>query len=193
MTEALFALVPTHGPLVLFAVTFLSCLAVPFPSSLMMLAAGAFVASGDLAAAPVLLAALGGAVLGDQIGFGVGRLGGRRFWQWLVARPRTGPLALRAEAALLLRAATTVYLSRWLFSALGPWVNFAAGATRVGWRRFSAASLLGEATWVALYVGLGFAFASRIDEIGATAGSAILALGAGLVAFVLGRAIWRRQ
>ena len=87
----------------------------------------------------------------------------------------------------------TVYFSRWLFSALGPWVNFAAGATRIGWRRLSLASLLGETTGVALYIGLGIVFGARLEETGATAGSVIGALAAGLVAVLLGRALWQRR
>lgn len=75
MTDTLLALVPEHGALVLFIATFLSCLAVPIPSSLLMLAAGAFVASGDLAALPVAVAALSGAILGDQVGYGIGHSG----------------------------------------------------------------------------------------------------------------------
>ncbi len=193
MTEALLAAIPVYGPWVLFVATFLSCLALPIPSSLIMLAAGAFVASGDLAAGPVVLAALAGAMLGDQVGYGLGRAGGVRFWSWLTARKRSGPLALRAEAALHRRAISTVYFSRWLISALGPWVNLAAGATRLRWQRFSLASVLGETTWVALYVGLGFVFAARIEDLGATVGSVIGAVAAGAVAVVLGRALWRRR
>lgn len=193
MTDTLLALVPEHGALVLFVATFLSCLAVPIPSSLLMLAAGAFVASGDLAALPVVGAALSGAVLGDQAGYGIGHSGGINLWSQLLAGRKTGPPARRAARELHLRGGMTVYFSRWLFSALGPWVNFAAGATRLGWRRFSLASLLGETTWVALYVGLGFVFGARLEETGAAAGSVIGALAAGLVAVLLGRALWQRR
>ena len=193
MTDSLLALVPEHGVLVLFLATFLSCLAVPIPSSLLMLAAGAFVASGDLAALPVAAAALGGAVLGDQLGYGIGHSGGISLWTRLLAGRRSGPPARRAAQELHRRAGMTVYFSRWLFSALGPWVNFAAGATRIGWRRFSLASLLGETTWVALYIGLGVIFGARLEETEATAGSVIGALAAGLVAVLLGRALWQRR
>ncbi len=193
MTDTLLALVPEHGALVLFAATFLSCLAVPIPSSLLMLAAGAFVASGDLAALPVVGAALSGALLGDQAGYGIGRSGGIRLWSKLLAGRKTGPSARRAALELHRRGGMTVYFSRWLFSALGPWVNLAAGATRLGWRRFSLASLLGETTWVGLYIGLGVVFGTRLQETGAAAGSVIGALAAGLVAVLLGRALWRRR
>ncbi|MBD3765178.1 MAG: hypothetical protein IE927_10725 [Rhodobacterales bacterium] len=67
MTEALFALVPVWGAPAIGLITFLSCLALPVPASLAMLAGGAFVAAGDLALAPVARAALAGAVLGEAV------------------------------------------------------------------------------------------------------------------------------
>jgi membrane protein DedA with SNARE-associated domain len=193
VTDTLYALVPHYGAWVIFAVTFLSCLAVPFPASLVMLAAGAFVASGDLSGVRVVAGALGGAVLGDQVGYLLGRVGGRWLIGRLSRRPGAAAWLARAEARMDARAGRTIFLSRWLVSALGPYVNLAAGAARVGWGRFTLAAVLGEAVWVALYVGLGFFFASRIDDIGATLPSVLAALGAAAVAAMLGRALWQRR
>jgi membrane protein DedA with SNARE-associated domain len=61
----------------------------------------------------------------------------------------------------------------------------------VRWRLFSVAGLLGEATWVGLYVGLGFLFAANIRAAGETMVSVIGMLGAGVVALLLGRLLWR--
>lgn len=193
MIETFYALVPQYGGWILFVVTFLSCLAIPFPASLVMLAAGAFVASGDLSGLAVVAGAMGGAVLGDQLGYLAGRAGGR----WLIARLSRRPAAAawlaRAEARMDAGAGRTVFLSRWLASALGPYVNIAAGAARVEWRRFTVAAVLGEAVWVALYVGLGFLFSSRVEAIGATLPSVLVAVAAAAVALMLGRALSRRR
>jgi membrane protein DedA with SNARE-associated domain len=191
MTEWVYAAVPQYGVALLFVLTFLSCLALPVPASLVMLAAGAFVAAGDLPALPVLGAALAGAVLGDQVGFVAGRWGGTGLWARLEARPATARLLVRAREGLHQRSASTVFLSRWLFSALGPWVNLAAGATGLRWRLFAVAGVLGEAIWVCLYVGLGFVFAAHIRAAGETMISVIGALGAGIVALLVGRMLWR--
>ncbi len=193
MTDALFALVPQYGSWIVFAVTFLSCLALPIPASLVMLAAGAFVASGDLSGPMVLAGALMGAILGDQLGFLVGRIGGRRLLARLSRRPKMAVWLGRAEARLVTRAGRTVFLSRWLVSALGPYVNLAAGTAHVGWRRFSLAATLGEIVWVGLYVGLGIVFASHLDAVGATVPSVLLALAAAAGAVMAGRALLRRR
>jgi membrane protein DedA with SNARE-associated domain len=58
MIDALLAAVPTHGVWLVAAVTFLSCLALPMPASLVMLTAGGFAAAGDLDLWQVLGAAL---------------------------------------------------------------------------------------------------------------------------------------
>lgn len=193
MTEGLLALVADWGALFVLATTFLSCLALPVPSSLVMLAAGAFVASGDLSAPAVIAAALGGAVAGDQTGWWAGRLLGARALPRLIARPGPRRMVAQARRALEDRGLVGVYLSRWLFSPLGPYVNVMAGAAGMGWLRFTLADVAGEATWVAVYVGLGWAFAGQVADLGATLGNLTGALTAGIVALVLGRMLWRRR
>ncbi|EEW26390.1 DedA family protein [Rhodobacter ferrooxidans] len=190
MTETLLELVPTWGALLVLVATLLSCLALPVPSSLIMLAAGAFVSAGDLNLLAVAAAALGGALLGDQLGYFAGRFGGTPIWAHFTRRPATAALAARAEANLKRHDLLAVYFSRWLFSPLGPYVNLLGGATAMNWARFTAADLVGEATWVALYVGLGMAFSSQIEAVSAALGNIAGALAAGLVTLLLARALW---
>ncbi len=196
MTDALLALLPQYGLAALVLTTFLSCLAVPLPASLMMLAGGAFVASGDLPAAGTAVAALGGAVAGDQAGFAAGRGGGALLVARLRRSPRRDRAMLEALGLIRRRGAAAVFLSRWLLSPLGPWVNLAAGASRLGWARFSAASLAGETVWVGLYVGLGAAFSDRLVEVARLLGDAtwMLAMAAlsGVLLWLLRRR-WRRM
>lgn len=190
MTEALLALVPLWGPWAVALTTFLSCLALPVPASLVMLAAGGFAAVGDLSLATACLAAFAGAVAGDHTGFALGRLGGPMLMARLAARPGRARLVQKAVAALHARGAVTVFLSRWLFSPLGPWVNLAGGATGYPWRRFALPQAAGEAVWVALYVGLGWAFAGNLEAAADLAGSALGLLAAGAATAGLG--LWLR-
>lgn len=193
MTEALLGLVSAWGPWALAVITFLSCLAVPVPSSLAMLAAGAFVASGDLAAGPVLGAALAGALAGDQAGFALGRRGidGARGW---VERSATrAALFARAREGVQRRGVLTVFLTRWLFSVLGPYVNLLAGATGMNWVAFTLASATGEALWVGLYVMAGRLAGGQIEALAALAGNLSGLAAALAVATVLALALWRRR
>jgi membrane protein DedA with SNARE-associated domain len=191
MTDLFFSLVSTYGALVVGLATFLSCLALPIPSSFVMLAGGAFVASGDLAFFAVVLAAFAGAVIGDQVGFRAGRYGGEMMADRLTASPARAAVLGRAQAFVDRWGVTGVFLSRWLFSPLGPWVNFAAGATGMGALRFTLSDIVGEALWVALYVGLGYLFAANIETLASLLGNAVAAVTAAAVTAGLGVLLWR--
>lgn len=183
MSDWILAQLPLYGPWLLALTTFLSCLAIPVPSSLMMIASGAFVASGDLALVTVIGAAYGGAVSGDQVGFWLGRKAAH-----LLPKPgsKRGALIETAMGHLKKRGAVAVFFTRWMFSALGPWVNLAAGASGYAHPRFTLADLAGEAVWVALYIGLGITFGANLDAAADLAGNALGFLAAAAVAVGLG-------
>ncbi|MFV0300583.1 MAG: DedA family protein [Paracoccus sp. (in: a-proteobacteria)] len=187
--DTLLGLLPEWGPWLVGLTTFLSCLLLPVPSSLVMLAAGAFTASGDLSLATIAGGALGGAVLGDGIGY----LLAGRIRPLVIARPGAARMIVRARSFLDRRGFAAVFLTRWLFSPLGPWTNLAAGLSRFGIWRFLPAVILGETLWVAIYLGLGRGFGSNYQAAADLAGS-VLGLLAGLaVMALLGRYLWRRR
>ncbi|MDG4648119.1 VTT domain-containing protein [Roseibacterium sp. SDUM158017] len=195
MTETLLALVPVYGIGLVAVVTFLSCLALPVPSSLVMLAAGGFAASGDLVLSQVALAALGGAIAGDQAGYQLGRFGRRLLAGRRLPASRARLLA-QARRMLHEKGAMSVFLSRWLFSPLGPYVNFAGGAAHLPLGRFTRAAVAGEAVWVAIYVGLGAAFAEDLvalaDILGSASGLLAALAAAGLLLLWLRAALRQR-
>ena len=183
MTDWLLGLVPQYGIYLLAAATFFSCLALPIPASILMIAAGGFVASGDLELATSAAAALGGALIGDQVGYFGGRWGGSRLIERLSAGAE--PLS-KATAFLATRGGIAVFLSRWLAAALGPYVNLAAGAAGLPWLRFTLWGALGEAVWVAVYVGAGFTFSGNLAAASGLAFDVLGLLAAGAVAIGLG-------
>ena len=193
MIAELYALIPRHGASVLFLAALLSCAGVPIPTSALMLAAGAFVAAGDMQFLPVALTTLVGAILGDQIGYGAGRAGGQPLWERFRARPQFTPLMDRARAELDRRAVIAVIISRFPLSALGPWINLASGATRIAWHRFTLGVLVGDAVWILAYLGTGAFFAHKVKDLGTTMTSAVIALTALAAAIWLGRQLWIRR
>lgn len=188
MTEWLLALVPEYGPWLLAVSTFLSCLALPIPASVLLMAAGGFSASGDLSLPVSIAAALAGALLGDQLGYLAGRLGGAL---WLDKAGRRVALLGKARDLLARRGGVAVFLTRWLFSALGPGVNLAAGAARQSWAGFTLWGSAGEILWVSFYTGLGFLFAGNLEQASDRALDALGLLAAGAVAIGLG--LWLRR
>ncbi|PJF10449.1 DedA family protein [Pseudorhodobacter sp. MZDSW-24AT] len=189
MTDWLLSAVPTYGPLLVALVTFLSCIGVPVPASMLMLAAGGFAASDDLEVWQVALAALTGAALGDQTAYWAARKGGAP----LVDRIATGaraPLLARARAQVARRGTGAVFLTRWLVSPLAPYANLIAGASRMGWLPFSLAAAAGELVWVSLYVGAGYTFGDNLEAATEFAGSILGFLAAGAIAGGLGWWLW---
>ena len=77
ITDQLLAALALYGPPALFVVLMIGCAGIPLPSSLMLVAAGAFVQLGEMKLWQVITVASAGSVLGDQIGYGLGRWGGR--------------------------------------------------------------------------------------------------------------------
>lgn len=188
--DAVFVIVANYGNVALFAVTFLSCLAMPVPASLMMLAGGAFAASGDLGLISVCLSAYAGAVVGDQTGYVIGRSCAGPVERWAAAGRRRSFLLLRAWASIEQWGGVGVFLSRWFVSPLGPYVNFASGAARMRWARFSAWGVAGEMVWVGLYVGLGYGFAESLPAVAEFAADFNGIIAGGVVAVGLG--VWLR-
>lgn len=117
-------------------------------------------------------AALGGAVLGDNIGYWVARRLGQRAETWIDANPKRAGLKARASGILDRRGGPSVFLTCWLFAPLGPTMNYVYGLSKFDWRRFVIWGIAGEIIWVTLYVGLGYGFGDNITAISSLLGNA---------------------
>ncbi len=191
MTDWLLALVPQYGLWLLAATTFFSCLALPFPASLLMMTAGGFVAAGDLALVSTLAAAAAGGIAGDQVGFWAGRKFGTPLLNRLRRDPERDKLLSHTVVMVQKKGVAAVFLTRWLFSPLGPWVNLVTGSSGFRWSHFTAAGAAGELVWAGLYVGLGYAFAGNIQAASDMLGSVLGVLAGGAAVALLG--LWVRH
>lgn len=186
MPEQLIAIVQDYGALGLAAILMASCVGLPIPSSLVMMALGSFIQHEDMDILPYFLIGFGGAVAGDQAGYMIGRLG-----SGLLEQGSGGPAWL---ATSLARAAAFqnhwsdlgIFLSRWLLSPLGPWVNLYSGLTHYSWVRFSLLVIAGEFVWVSVYLGLGMLFSSSVAALADILRSLTWFLVTGTVAIALG-------
>ena len=79
----------------------------------------------------------GGALAGDQVGFGIGRIGGEPLMARIGRDAKAGKLVGRATAQMDRYGAAGVFLTRWLFPVPGPFVNFVAGATGFSRAKFT--------------------------------------------------------
>lgn len=186
MSDTLFQLVADYGVWLLAVSCFLSCLLVPIPTSLLMLAGGAFVAAGDLDLGNVVAGAWLGAVLGDQTGYHIGRQSSGVLDRVMARWPSRRPTIDKARDLVARRGAMGVFFSTWAVAPLGPYVNFIAGASGMGRGRFTLWDAAGEAIWVAIYVGLGYGFSDQLGMVADVASNASGFVAAAVVTLGLG-------
>jgi membrane protein DedA with SNARE-associated domain len=183
ITDQLLAALSLYGLPVLFGVLVIGCAGIPLPGSLMLVAAGSFTQFGEMKLWQVITVASAASVLGDQIGYGLGRWGGRlaeRFSRRLGGEEKLK----RAEEFAKRWGGTGIFFSRWLVTPLGPWLNLTSGMAAYSWPRFLLWDVLGEVTWVVLYVMLGKFFSDRVQALAEILGSLAWVI-AGLVLTVI--------
>ena len=165
ITDQVLAALLVYGLPVLFGVILICSVGVPFPISLMLVAAGSFVEQGEMKLWQVIAVASLAAVLGDQIAYGLSRWGGRRLIKRLSRKIGADDKIKKAEALTKRWSGAGIFFSRWLVTALGPWLNLPSGIGGYPRLRFLFLDVLGEVLWVALYVGIGYAFSNRVQAI----------------------------
>ncbi|MBX9466408.1 MAG: DedA family protein [Rhizobium sp.] len=186
LTETLLASLPSYGLPLLGIVVCVSCLGAPLPASIVMMLMGALAAAGDFTLWIVMAVALVSAVVGDQLGYVLGWTAGRRLVPFVAKNPARRKAIERAQHEMDERGNVAVFLTRWLLSPLGPYLNLMAGASGFSWMRFTLAGILGEMVWVGLYTGLGATFSESVTEIAEISGSISGFLATGAVAAILG-------
>lgn len=186
LSDYLLSTLGVYGLPVLFAALLIGAVGLPLPGSLMLLAAGSFTEQGDMNLWMVLGLAAAGSILGDNIGYALGRWGGRRFARRISRFPGGAKRLKAAEDWLNRREGAGIFLSRWLVTPLAPFINVTCGLTGYSWPRFLLYDVLGEALWVVLYVQLGRIFSDRVQEVGELLGDFVWMVVGLLFVVVLG-------
>jgi undecaprenyl-diphosphatase len=173
----------------LFGLVFAESAGVPVPGETALLTAGVLAGAGHLALPIVVAVAVAAAVLGDGLGYWLGRRGGR------AVLLRRGPLKLQRARALAhserffaRHGAKAVFLGRFV-PGVRVFAAVVAGAGRMPWPRFVAFNVAGAVTWATTVAGL-----AALAGPAASAAFSVVALAAGAagaVALVL--AVRRRR
>src|SRR5580692_7117823 len=172
-------LVEVSGYPLLFVLVMAESSGVPIPGETALITAAVLASGGKLKIEFVIPLAALAAIVGDNIGYLIGRKGGR----WLLERPgRFQPqrrqVLSTGEPFFERHGPKAVYFGRFLLG-LRVWASWLAGATRMHWRSFFVWNALGGISW-ATAIGLLAYF------LGSSASNAIQAFGIyGLVAALL--------
>jgi membrane protein DedA with SNARE-associated domain len=90
------------------------------------------------------------------------------------------------EAKVKAWGGSGIFITRWLLTPLGPWINLASGTAGYPWPRFLLWDILGEITGAAVFISLGRFFSDRVMSLYAVLGDLTWAIAALLLAIFLG-------
>jgi membrane protein DedA with SNARE-associated domain len=184
------SLIEAAGYPLLFLLVMAESGGVPVPGETALIAGAVFASQGKLSLPAVIAVAAAAAILGDNIGYLIGRRGGR----WLLQRP--GPFHRHRLQVLAIgepfferHGPKAVFFGRFVLG-LRTWASWLAGATKMRWRTFALWNALGGIIWACLIGVVAY-------YVGRSAESAVSAFGIyGLVAVaiaVLGLLIAHRR
>ncbi len=169
---------------------------VPAPGETVLVAAALYAGTGRLNIVAVGVVALIAAVAGDNIGFAIGRYGGRslvlRFGRYVRL---TEERFAKAEGFFARHGGKMVIIARFV-EVLRQLNGIIAGLAGMAWPRFLAFNAIGAALWVGTWAALGDLAGNHIDTIYsyATRYSLYLLIAAVIVAAALAaRAVLRRR
>ncbi|GCF10404.1 DedA family protein [Dictyobacter arantiisoli] len=130
---------------------------IPFPGETMLLLASFYAAVyHDLSLPIVIICAAGGAIMGDNLGYMLGRTGGKalveRYGKHFFLKPER---LQQAEHFFARHGDKTVFFGRFV-AVLRAWAAFLAGINKMAWQKFFLYNALGGILWAIIYGLLGF-------------------------------------
>jgi membrane protein DedA with SNARE-associated domain len=181
----------SYGYLVVFLLVMIESIGMPVPGETALIGAALYAGSThQLEIWLVIAVAIAGAVIGDNVGFSIGRYGGAKLLLRYGHKIRLHEGRLKIGIWLFRRHGGKVVFWGRFVSILRTWAAFLAGANHMEWPRFLFFNAAGGTVWATLYGIAYYEFggalrklSTTIDVVLGVAGTVIL------VAFV----IWTRR
>src|SRR5918911_4564360 len=163
--DHILTLISHYGYLVVLFGVMAESAGVPLPGETILLAAGVLVQRGHLDLGDAIAYGILGAVIGDQIGYWVGREGGRPFilrWgRYVLITPER---LARAEQFFQRHGGKAVFLARFV-AGLRVFGALVAGISRMPWRTFLFYNAFGGAVWATAAVLVGYILGGSLDLV----------------------------
>jgi membrane protein DedA with SNARE-associated domain len=180
---------PNLGYAAVFALIAVETMGIPVPGETALIAAALLAHDGQLEIVPLVLIASAAAIIGDNVGFAIGRHGGRRLFE------RPGPfhqhrlrVLERGEPFFERHGPKAVFLGRWVagLRIASAWL---AGMNKMRWPTFLFWNALGGIVWACATGFAVYALGDVAERILSVAGP----VAAGLtVAAIVAVVVWRR-
>jgi undecaprenyl-diphosphatase len=145
------------------------------PGEFTIIFGGVLAGEGTLSIQLLIGIAWASCVIGDAIGFNLGRRLGRKFALDHGPKVRlTEERFLKVEDFFRRHGGKTIFIGRWL-GLVRPLMPFTAGASGMSYRRFLPYDVLGAGLWAATWCLLGYIFWQSFEQVASTAGRGTIA------------------
>jgi membrane-associated protein len=153
-----------YGYPILALIQLAGAIGAPVPDGIAGAVAGSLAAQGRMNVVAAGLIIVVCAVLGDIVGYGIGRLLSRNFLdrhgRWLGYTPARGARVQRLFAQWGL---VTVFITRTFVSYLSSVASLLAGVSRYRVSKFLSVAVMGRMLWSAAYLGLGYVIGTDFE------------------------------
>jgi membrane protein DedA with SNARE-associated domain len=179
-----------YGYAVIFVPVFLETAGLPLPGETSLLLAGVASATGRIDVFWAIVVGATAAILGDNVGYAIGRFGGRPLVMRLAHIGGIERSLAWGEDYFARRGGITVFFARWLpgLRIFGAWI---AGMVHMPWWRFALWNAAGGICWTTSIVLLGHFFGNSIHVV-----ERVLGIGGVIVLIavaVVALGFWRRH
>ena len=154
--------IATYGLGILFVAVALESVGVPVPGESSLIAASVLASRGDFHIGIVIAVAAIAAIVGDNVGYVIGRCGGRRLLErWRPLRRLAERALPRAERFFARYGGAAVFLARFVAGVrvAAAWM---AGVSSMDWRRFLVWNAFGAVVWAGVVALMGDVFGSVV-------------------------------
>jgi membrane protein DedA with SNARE-associated domain len=179
-----------YGYWAVFVPVLLETAGLPLPGETSLLLAGVASSTGRIDLYWAIVVGAAAAILGDNIGYAIGRFGGRRLVLKLAHVGGVERSLAWGEDYFERRGGVTVFLARWLpgLRIFGAWI---AGMVHMKWWKFALWNAAGGICWATTIVLLGHFFGKSIHVV-----ERVLGVGGAIVlvlVVVAALVLWRRH
>ena len=183
----------TYGYWAVFVFVAIESTGIPFPGETMLLVAAIDAGTThQLSIVLVILAATCGAILGDNLGFWIGREGGFRLVRRYGHYIRLNERKLKVGLYLFRKHGGKVVFFGRFVAVLRAWAAFLAGVNRMQWSRFLLFNALGGMVWATLYGLGGYFLGEEIHRLTGPVGIVTIVLAVLIIiAFLI--IVWRNE
>jgi membrane protein DedA with SNARE-associated domain len=165
LAAVLSGLVDRYGYAGIAATVFVEGFGLPAPGETAVVAGAAYAARGHLNVVVVAVAAVLAAAAGDNVGYLIGRVGGRRLLLRYGRYVRLTPERLdRLDAFMTRHGRTVVALARFV-EGLRQFNGLVAGASGMEWRRFLVFNVIGAVAWVGVWATAGYVAGNELGTL----------------------------